>query len=142
VIGQKSKVEAINAQLLLDMKRTFVRYVSHEIRTPLNTVSMGLKLIQDLKQRQEEKKARKLEAIAEGNHAAKEEAGSEDEDIFEMTDEIKESCDIAINILNDLLLYEKMEGGLLELDKQKEPALSLVYEVRSRSHCTLFRCQV
>jgi hypothetical protein len=116
--GQRSKVEAINAQLLLDMKRTFVRYVSHEIRTPLNTVSMGLKLIQDLRYREQWTQ----EEIEKG-------VAPTDEDLFEMADEVKESCDIAINILNDLLLYEKMEGGLLVLERQKEPAVALVYEV-------------
>jgi signal transduction histidine kinase len=55
--------------------------------------------------------------------------GRVDENVFDMADEIKESCDIAINILNDLLLYEKMEGGLLALERQREPALSLILEV-------------
>jgi signal transduction histidine kinase len=100
------------------MKRTFVRYVSHEIRTPLNTVSMGLKLIQDLRYREQWTQ----EEIEKG-------VAPTDEDLFEMADEVKESCDIAINILNDLLLYEKMEGGLLVLERQKEPAVALVYEV-------------
>jgi signal transduction histidine kinase len=85
---------------------------------------MGLKLIQGLRERHEGAPGGQpqiLNPVDEG-----------DENVFDMADEIKESCDIAINILNDLLLYEKMEGGLLVLEKKPEPALDLVYEVRSQ----------
>ena len=51
------------------------------------------------------------------------------EDFVGMVGEIMDSCDVAINILNDLLLYEKIDGGILELDTREEPALSLIYEV-------------
>jgi signal transduction histidine kinase/CheY-like chemotaxis protein len=51
-----------------------------------------------------------------------------DESVFDMALEIKESCEIAIGILNDLLLYEKLEGGILVLDKHCEPAAALIYE--------------
>jgi hypothetical protein len=117
-LGEKSRTDAMNAQVLLDMKRTFVRYMSHEIRTPLNTVSMGLKLIQDMKSSRASDDS-SLRVV------------QEEEDVFDMADEIKESCDIAINILNDLLMYEKMEGGLMVLEKKREPALSLVFEVNA-----------
>jgi signal transduction histidine kinase len=106
VIGQQSRSEVQLTQRMLEMKRMFVRYVSHEIRTPLNTVSMGLKLIQSLRTRD-----------------------SADQSVFDMADEIKESCDIAIDILNDLLLYEKLEGGILTLDRRCEAALAVVHEV-------------
>jgi signal transduction histidine kinase len=136
---QKSRTEAHNAQALLDMKRTFVRYVSHEIRTPLNTVSMGLKLIQHLKPNHAEvdddakKRSHDSDSscvLTDGRQRPDGTVvGRVDENVFDMADEIKESCDIAINILNDLLLYEKMEGGLLALERQREPALSLILEV-------------
>ena len=70
------------------MKRIFVRYVSHEIRTPLNTAFLGLQLL-------------KSEAAEQSS--------------IDTIDEIKLSIDIAVNILNDLLVYEKLEGNIMEL---------------------------
>eukprot|EP00614_Pseudopedinella_elastica_P035180 CAMPEP_0172642642 /NCGR_PEP_ID=MMETSP1068-20121228/233114_1 /TAXON_ID=35684 /ORGANISM="Pseudopedinella elastica, Strain CCMP716" /LENGTH=461 /DNA_ID=CAMNT_0013456509 /DNA_START=1638 /DNA_END=3023 /DNA_ORIENTATION=- len=49
--------------------------------------------------------------------------------LHEMTDQVKESCEIAIQTLNQLLLYEKIEGGVLELELTKEPAVTLVKNV-------------
>jgi len=81
------------------MKRTFVRYVSHEIRTPLNSVWLGLQLLakEAKKQQQQHKEVEMsnfLGLIQDTSHA----------------------CNIAIDILNDLLLYEKIDGGLLSLE--------------------------
>jgi signal transduction histidine kinase len=120
-IGQKSRSEVALTQHMLEMKRMFVRYVSHEIRTPLNTVSMGLKLLQSLKN----------PTKSHHHHHASSSSVFDQNGAFDMVDEIKESCDIAIDILNDLLLYEKLEGGILSLDKRCETALATVYEVRT-----------
>jgi hypothetical protein len=46
-----------------------------------------------------------------------------------MIDEIKDSCDVAVEILDDLLLYEKMEGGMSLIESRQEPALKVAYEV-------------
>ena len=54
---------------------------------------------------------------------------AENENPVEMVGEIMESCDIAVNILNDLLLFEKIDGGMLEVQTKEEPALLMVYEV-------------
>ena len=90
---------------VLETKRVFVRYVSHEIRTPLNTVCMGLKLlakdIQDNKRSLQEN----LKTIRDVEH----------------------SCQISLNILNDLLDYEKLEAGILKLDKAKVPAWPFLF---------------
>lgn len=48
-VNKLSKIEMAAKQASLEMKRTFVRYVSHEIRTPLNIVSIGLSLMQSLR---------------------------------------------------------------------------------------------
>jgi signal transduction histidine kinase len=120
-IGQKSRSEVALTQHMLEMKRMFVRYVSHEVRTPLNTVSMGLKLIQSL---------REPTQMHQHQQSSDQSSAFHMNGAFDMVDEIKESCDIAIDILNDLLLYEKLEGGILSLDKRCETALATVYEVR------------
>ena len=74
----------------------FVRMVSHEIRTPLNAVSMGLHMLKD-----------ELES-----HNCSEEA-------LETWADVKSSCGIAVEILDDLLLYEKLEAGIMTLEKEE-----------------------
>jgi len=72
-----------------------VRYVSHEIRTPLNTVLMGLRLLRK---------------------------DISDRGIFEVAlstiTDIEISCDAAIQTLSGLLDYEKLESGIMKLDKK------------------------
>ena len=80
-----------------------MRYVSHEIRTPLNTVFLGLKLLQD-------EMTKKHEDLV----------------MLETVHDIKDSCDIAVNILNDLLTYEKLEGGLLSVDLKPQNAMHFI----------------
>ena len=75
----------------LETKSLFVRYISHEIRTPLNVVLSGLNLYKDI--------------------------ASLDSESASLIDDIRFSCLVAIDILNDFLLYEKMEGDALQLDK-------------------------
>jgi signal transduction histidine kinase len=82
-----------------------VRYVSHEIRTPLNTVKMGTQLARS--------------KLAESNL----------EDATEILEDVEASCETAIEVLNDLLLYDKIEDGGMELDKTNISALILVTNV-------------
>mmetsp|Transcript_16261 Transcript_16261/g.21062 ORF Transcript_16261/g.21062 Transcript_16261/m.21062 type:complete len:957 (+) Transcript_16261:81-2951(+) len=131
--NRESQQEIAEKKHSLEMKRLFVRYVSHEIRNPLNTVSLGLELIQALpsygidRVLQHSLKAAKAEKnleVVENITQAMESLAS----IFDMTNEVKESCDIAISILNDLLLYEKIEGGLLALECRTQPVVDLVFD--------------
>ena len=83
----------------------FVRYISHEIRTPLNTVLMGLQVVHE-------------ELTADG-------AGR---DRLETIKDVESSCEIAINILNDLLVFDKLEAGILKLEITSLPAYSFIEE--------------
>jgi len=77
------------------MKRMFVRYVSHEIRTPLNIVLMGIKLLgRGFRQR-----------------------SSVDAEYLNTITDIEGSCETAIETLNGLLDYEKLESGIMILEK-------------------------
>lgn len=87
-----------------------MRYISHEIRTPLNTVYMGIQLLtsnmRDLKQ-----KSNVDTAPIEG-----------------MLSDIRMSCSAAIDILNDLLLYDKLEEGNMVLSRQPILVTSFIEE--------------
>jgi signal transduction histidine kinase/CheY-like chemotaxis protein len=126
-ISEKSRAETASANRLLDMKRTFVRYVSHEVRTPLNTVSMGLKLIQSLDVASKKKSRRESRNGSTSSKESSKEASKLLAEVFVMAEEIRESCDIAVDILDDLLLYEKLEGNILTIDKAREAAVPLVF---------------
>jgi signal transduction histidine kinase len=74
-----------------------VRYISHELRTPLNTAFLGLKLLSS------ELKASK---------------NPKDMERYDTLCDVNMSCTAAVDILNDLLCYEKLESGILELHKE------------------------
>jgi signal transduction histidine kinase len=114
--------EAKQRNTILEMKRRFVRFISHEIRTPLNTVCMGLELLQsELKPR----KRKGADVSSTGQVADVSSTGQvADEDIgfwLNVTEEINENAHVAVEILNDLLNYDKLETGTLELEN--EPVL-------------------
>ena len=79
------------------MKRIFVRYVSHEIRTPLNIVHMGIKLLRRSCVQQSSVDADHINTLAD----------------------IEGSCETAIETLSELLDYEKLESGIMKLEKTK-----------------------
>jgi signal transduction histidine kinase/CheY-like chemotaxis protein len=82
---------------LLDSKKSYVRYISHELRTPLNTAFLGLKLLgDDFKVSKDPRDAERWETL----------------------NDVSLSCAVAVDILNDLLCYEKLESGILELHKE------------------------
>ena len=82
---------------LLESKRSYVRYISHELRTPLNTAFLGLKLLsKDLKASRSPRDKERYDTLCDVNM----------------------SCTAAVDILNNLLCYEKLESGILELHKE------------------------
>ena len=100
----KYKQEQLKAQALaenLEQKRTFVRHISHEMRTPLNVVLSGLELLNTF-------------------------IPQMTSDMIEILYDIKSSCHIAIDTLNDILTFEKLEGNLLALDKSNENVNQLI----------------
>ena len=49
--------------------------------------------------------------------------------LLHRADEIKCNVDIAVEILNNLLLYEKFEGGLMSLESNRCPVVPVVNSV-------------
>ena len=125
-LNNLAQLESARRKQSLEMKRLFVRYVSHEIRTPLSTVTIGLDLIRKL---------------ANGGPVTVEKDGGADVSDADETDQMKmatissiandaeESCQVAVSILNDLLLYEKIEGEILALERSKNPAVELIMDI-------------
>ena len=92
--GRSARFDALQLQQNLETKRTFVRYVSHEVRTPLNTICMGLELVEAELQRQGAKP-----------------------DTIDTVGQLKEASLVAVETLSDLLLYEKIEAGIMALER-------------------------
>ena len=96
------------------VKKKFVRYISHEIRTPLNAVSMGLKYLRD--------ELPKYIQVP---------------DILDSVATSQSACLASINILSDLLTFDKIEDGELKLDRQEISVKDLVL-----SSTAIFQAQV
>jgi signal transduction histidine kinase len=77
----------------LEFRRMFVRYISHEIRTPMNTVKMGLELL--------------TEELPHYDLPP---------DVIGYLSDSTASCNIAIEVLNDLLTLDKLENNALQLE--------------------------
>ena len=76
-------------------KRTFVREISHELRTPLNSACIGLDIISE---------------------ACNDKSKFQSIKNQQFITDIRESLQEAIQILNELLMYDKIESGVLELE--------------------------
>ena len=99
----------------LDMKSLFVRNVSHEIRTPLNIAVAGLDIL---------------------HRTCSKRSSHGDSDELEMLEEIMDSCKVAVTILDDLLSYEKISTGALQLERAHVKVAKIV-----RQAAALFRIQ-
>jgi signal transduction histidine kinase/CheY-like chemotaxis protein len=104
---------------LLDSKRRFVRFVSHEVRTPLNSVCMGLTLMQDeIAVSLGYKSSENLLKCTENNDqlAKLSEVKQRAFLWFTLVQDIQSNAQSSIDVLNDLLNYDKVETGTLTLE--------------------------
>jgi signal transduction histidine kinase len=90
---------------LLDAKKQYVRFISHEIRTPLNAMFLGLQLLAD-----------DLENCIDPR----------DVKLYENLCDVQLSCNTALDTLNDLLTFEKLDSGILDLHKEELGAAEFV----------------
>jgi two-component system, sensor histidine kinase and response regulator len=98
------------------------RSISHEIRTPLNTAFMGLDLL--------------LATLRSSTMRSSESIRAETAKCQEISESVREGCSIALNILNQLLTFEKLSAGMLQLESK----LLSVSELLD-SNMKLFRMQ-
>lgn len=120
-------------QIVLETKRMFVRYISHEIRTPLNTVKIGLSLLKrelhqliaslkvitdkDMKMAGEMFNKINKETLASANYWV------------ELIKDISVSSDVAVTVLNDLINYDKIVMGSIQLEISMVGIWELVIEI-------------
>ena len=135
----------------------FVRETAHEIRTPMNTVSVGFGVIKkELSESQMNSWRRHHSAfsntaadrIVRGEGERKGEEGVAQccrspvdstslRSIMQMVDDTKASADIAVDLVSDLLLYDRLEEGALQLEKTRVRLWALV-----RDTLSLFKIEV
>ena len=96
--------DLVEKEQVLVLKRDFVRYISHEIRTPMNTVHLGLSVLKD----------EMSSSISVSPHDSSETA--ELRGWVDLIVDIEDSTAIAINILSDLINYDKVTLGQLKLE--------------------------
>jgi signal transduction histidine kinase/CheY-like chemotaxis protein len=116
---------------ILESKRLFVRFVSHEVRTPLNSVAMGLSLLQDectsalgYKNSDEMLKNQDNKSDSVPNAFFKstiiptklDEWRNTVSDWCFLINEIQSNVESSVDVLNDLLNYDKIESGALSLE--------------------------
>eukprot|EP01041_Mallomonas_annulata_P004967 gene4967-9938_t len=90
-----SKRESFQLHKKLDeVKRSFMRFISHEVRTPLNIILLGVDVIH---------KEMKYKSC--------------NQDSMDTLNDMKDSCDKCVGILDELLDFEKIESGILLLDR-------------------------
>ena len=86
-------------------RQAFMRYISHEIRTPLNTVFLGMAFVRS-----------SLEHLIKSNYS---------KDIIEIgilsetVDDMSNSCQAALAILNDLLTFDKIDSGQMQIELEE-----------------------
>ena len=104
------KVELTSALIgLLDAKKSYVRYISHEMRTPLNAATLGLNMV--------------VTQMKKNRHPTQ-----ADQELVETLSDIRLACSTAVDILNDLLSFEKLESGILDLHRENISALKFMKE--------------
>ena len=108
--------------IVLETKRRFVRFISHEIRTPLNAVHLGLEaLTAEVK--------RAIDVLT----ACLTNPNLEPPDVLEilngwleLSSELMGNSESAVDVLNDLLNYDKIEMGTLRLEFSAVPIWDIV----------------
>ena len=105
---------------LLEAKRNFIRFVSHEVRTPLNAVCMGMMLMrEELEKAMKDSKKVSSSSVSDNTNYGKSSLPVSYDGLSEwkgMTDEILVNSQNAVDVLNDLLNYDKITSGSLKLE--------------------------
>ena len=89
-----------------------MRYISHELRTPLNIVYVGLRLLD--------------KELSEGSLDVQETSV--------IVSDMKTAADVALTVLNDLLLLDKINQGLLVAELTDRAPIRFIEETVAPFH--------
>ena len=101
----RSEVAIAKDNIILT-KQAYVRYISHELRTPMNIMHIGVNYVLD--------NISKMENM----HNNKKDR--------EALVEVSEACETVLEILDDLLLYDKIENGKISIHKESVDLIDFV----------------
>ena len=110
--GRISRLEVNCATRAMKERQAFIRYISHEIRTPLNTVFLGLEFVTS---------ALKRIPSRIGDDSIR--------PVMDTVEDICSSCEIAMSILNDLLTFDKLDGGKMALELDYVNCCNFIYSL-------------
>ena len=89
LLMKKNSELSLAQENMIQQKRQFIRSISHEIRSPLNVMSCGLQILR--------------ESVVDRPSAV------------ELLEDVSYACMLAVNVLDDLLTYQQIEGSSLTL---------------------------
>jgi signal transduction histidine kinase len=101
-----SRTQLIRSCDELAYKTSLIKYFSHEVRTPLTAVSLGLEILE----------RPDVPSVSE---------------MLELTTTLRRSCDISLEILDNMLIYERIISGNLNLKVKRTDAVLAVKELLS-----------
>lgn len=106
VLAQREREILIHSrQQTRELKCMFVRHIGHEIRSPLNAILNGLHML------------------------SSDYAKSLSEDSMEILSDIEVACRSAVDIMDDLLIYEKLESDTLSLEYSHVDMIEITREL-------------
>lgn len=92
----------------MDSKKSYVRYISHELRTPIAVALMGVNIA-------------KLDLQKAYNIP-------NDAPVTQTLMDVEVACSSAVDILNDMLSFDKLESGALVLHKKNIKVVTFITE--------------
>ena len=102
------------------------------MRTPLNIVVIGLELLTNVLRKNKVTKSMTINSSSNSSNKQlilnRQDDGDED-DIEDIVNNISISCKSTVEILNDMLAYEKMESGLFSIECRYCPVISMVKDI-------------
>ena len=93
-------------------QKLFIREIGHEIRTPLNCAYIGLECLSD--------------SILNSHNSNNSNNMNKNKESIE---DIKQSLQDAIQVLNDLLLFDKLESGTLNMENMYMHPMKILKEI-------------
>eukprot|EP01036_Dinobryon_divergens_P027186 gene27186-35915_t len=124
-----SKLDAVESKNILVIQQMFMRFFSHEIRTPLNSVYVGVTIMLN------ELKRPSQQPVGEGGEGGVGgallllEQGSDRASLLETALDTQLSCQSAMEVLNSMILYDRIINGLVSLEKRAFDPFKLVCDV-------------